>query len=77
MGLIKTRVSGVSEVVDFSRNDLGMDLGFGAIGFMSGGFGIRGEFRYFRRLTKEDEGFGFELGDISFWRLSIGAALRF
>ena len=77
MGLIKTRVSGVSEVVDFSRNDLGMDLGFGAIGFMSGGFGIRGDFRYFRRLTKEDEGFGFELGDISFWRLSIGAALRF
>jgi len=77
MGLIKTRVTGVSQLVDFSRNDLGMDLGFGAIGFMSNSFGIRGDFRYFRRLTKEEEGFGFELGDISFWRVSIGAALRF
>jgi hypothetical protein len=77
MGLIKTRVSGIGGIVDFSRNDLGMDLGFGAIGFLSSGFGIRGDFRYFRRMTKEEEGFGFEFGDISFWRVSIGAAVRF
>jgi opacity protein-like surface antigen len=77
MGLVKTRVEGLSSIVDFSRNDLGMDLGFGAIGFLSPGFGIRGDMRYFRRLTKEDEGFGFEFGDISFWRLSVGASVRF
>lgn len=78
IGLMKTNVEDLLEIASVSRSDLGMNVGFGAIGFLSGSFGIRGDFRYFRTLTGEDdEVFDLILGHLSFWRASGGATFRF
>ncbi len=78
IGLIKLNVKDLLQIVSVSKSDLGMNVGFGAIGFLSGSFGIRGDLRYFRTLSgNDDELFDLILGDVSFWRASVGASLRF
>ena len=66
---------------------LGLDLGGGILGFLSGSVGIRVDLRYVRSVTEEDldtirapAGLGlaeFLVEDISFWRASTGLAIRF
>lgn len=79
VGLIKSRLEGLSELVDIDANDFGMDLGFGVIGFVGRGFGVRGDLRYFRNLsdTQPNGEIDIDLGDFSFWRATVGATLRF
>ena len=66
---------------------LGLDLGGGILGFLSGSIGIRVDLRYVRSVTEKDldtirapDGLGladFLIEDISFWRASTGLAIRF
>lgn len=66
---------------------LGLDLGGGILGFLSGSVGIRVDLRYVRSVTEEDldtirapDSLGFAdflTEDISFWRASTGLAIRF
>lgn len=79
IGLIKLNVKDLLEIASVSRSDLGMNVGFGAVVFVSGTFGLRADLRYFRTLTSGDNDAIFDriLGDLSYWRATGGLSLRF
>ena len=81
-GLIRTQID-TPTGRDNASNTMGFNLGGGVMGFFSDHFGVRGDLRYFRNLTKgnnpDDLGpvdFGFDLGSLDFWRASIGIVIR-
>jgi hypothetical protein len=81
-GLIRTQIDTPSGR-DTASNRVGFNLGAGLMGFFNDHFGVRGDLRYFRNLTKgtnPDElgpvDFGFDLGALDFWRTSIGIVIR-
>jgi opacity protein-like surface antigen len=79
VGLIRTRVQDVSEVFDVnSKNDFGLDVGGGVMGFFSNNVGLRGDVRYFRGFRgTEDNATGLTVSDFKFWRASLGLSLKF
>ena len=81
VGLIRTKVQDISQVISVnSKNDLGMDVGGGVMGFFSNNVGLRGDVRYFRgfRGTSDSSNVtGIALSDFKFWRGSLGLSLRF
>lgn len=78
VGLMRSRVTGPSDLIDISRSDFGISLGGGLMGFFGDSVGIRGDVRYFRSLQDAGEGFlGFDLGTFDFWRASVGLVFRF
>ena len=49
VGLLRTNVQDFGELFDTkSKNDFGMDIGGGVMGFFSNNVGLRGDVRYFR-----------------------------
>ena len=80
-GLMKARFdsSEVDEVLDIDRSDFGVSGGVGAMGFLTGNLGIRGDVRYFRTVSDDeaDDELDFEFGDFGFWRGTAGLVLRF
>jgi len=81
-GLIRTQID-TPTGRDNASNTMGLNLGGGVMGFFSDHFGMRGDLRFFRSLTKGthpgDLGpvdFGFDLGSLDFWRTSIGIVVR-
>ena len=78
IGLIRTRLSGLSDLIDFSRNDLGINFGGGLMGFFGESAGVRGDVRYFRSLQAGDESvLDFDLGTFDYWRASVGVVFSF
>ena len=79
VGLLRTNVQDVGEVFDVNtKNDFGMDIGGGVMGFFSNNVGIRGDIRYFRGFRgTDDNATGLTLGDFKFWRGSLGLSLKF
>ena len=70
VGLIRTSFA------NSSSNDLGFDLGGGAMGFFSRHVGLRGDLRYLRNF-KELDFQEFDLaGPFHFWRASVGVVIR-
>jgi hypothetical protein len=78
LGLMKTRVEDVSGFFEVDSNELGMNVGGGFI-FVPDRIGVQADVRYFRNLTdpEPDDEFDVDLGDLNFWRASVGIALRF
>ena len=78
-GLMKSRVKDVDEFFDVSRNDFGVNGGVGAMGFVSGNVGLRGDIRYFRNLSdpEPDDEFDIDFGDFSYWRGTAALVIRF
>jgi len=78
LGLIHTGAD--SAFGDQTTNDLGFNLGAGLMGFFSDHFGLRGDARYFRNVTSDlrdsDLDPEFRLGNLDFWRASIGIVIR-
>jgi len=79
VGLIRTRLQDVDETFDIhSKNDFGLDVGAGVMGFFSSNVGLRGDVRYFRGFRgTDDNATGLTVGDFKFWRGSIGLSLKF
>jgi opacity protein-like surface antigen len=79
VGLIRTRVQDVGEVFDVnSKNDFGLDVGAGVMGFFSNNVGLRGDVRYFRGFRgTEDNATGLTVSDFKFWRGSLGLSFKF
>jgi opacity protein-like surface antigen len=77
VGLLKQNVPGTSEFLDVSRNDWGLNIGFGAHVFASDHVGFRGDVRYLRSL-QNDEGTlnDFTVGNFDFWRWTVGVTFR-
>lgn len=78
IGLIRSRVSGVSDLFDdVTRNDLGINIGGGVNGQFTDNVGIRGDLRYFRSFeNNSDNTLDIGLSDFDFWRGSVGVAFR-
>lgn len=79
VGLLRTNVQDVAQVFSVSsKNDFGMDVGGGVMGFFSKNVGIRGDVRYFRGFRgSSDNAAGLGLSDFKFWRGSLGVSLKF
>ena len=76
IGLMRSRIEGVSELLDWEDNGFGVNIGAG-LRVGGGHFGLRGDIRYFRQLSNLSPFDGLDLGDFSFWRSTVGVALGF
>jgi opacity protein-like surface antigen len=79
VGLLRTKVQDFNEVFDVNtKNDFGMDIGAGVMGFFSNNVGLRGDVRYFRGFRgTDDNATGLALSDFNFWRGSLGVSFKF
>ena len=75
LGLIRARgCSRPSCVTEFSRTDLGVDMGGGLLYAFNDMFGVRGDLRYFRYAQIHPDLPRTSNGPFDFWRLAGGAA---
>jgi opacity protein-like surface antigen len=79
VGLMRTKVQDAAELFDVNtKNDFGLDIGGGVMGFFSQNVGIRGDLRYFRGFNgSSDNTTGIGLSDFKYWRGSVGLSLKF
>lgn len=81
VGLLRTNVQDVAgEFSVNSKNDFGLDVGGGVMGFFSNNVGLRGDVRYFRGFrgtSDSDNPSGIALSDFKFWRGSLGVSFKF
>ncbi len=79
VGLIRSNVQDVAQAFDVSsKNDFGLDVGAGVMGFVSQNVGFRGEVRYFRGFRgSSDNVTTLGLSDFNFWRGSVGVSFKF
>jgi opacity protein-like surface antigen len=82
VGIIRSKIDDAEDLVgDLSKNDLGFNVGGGVSGFFTDNIGLRGDIRYFRQLRDsdpdEDDLFDVGIGDLRFWRGSVGVVFRF
>jgi hypothetical protein len=75
--LMRTRIDDTSGPLVRSRV-LGMNVGGGAMGFLTPRVGLRWDLRYFRNLSEEEDP-GSTIGDthLSFWRIKMGVVVRY
>ena len=78
LGMLKTHVVDNAQLFNVSNNDLGVDIGVGALGFMTDHVGFRGDVRYYRDLQNPTNSGDFTLatGNFDFWRGTVGLAFR-
>jgi opacity protein-like surface antigen len=78
IGMMQTNVTGTNALFKVDNSEFGINLGAGAIGFVSDHVGIRGDVRYFRSLSDPDEDneFDIALGDFDYWRATVGLTFR-
>jgi opacity protein-like surface antigen len=79
VGLVRSNVQDAAGLFTVNtKNDFGFDVGAGVMGFFSQNVGLRGDVRYFRGFNgSSDNVTGLGLSNFSFWRTSIGLALKF
>jgi len=77
LGLMHARVSTTAGLLDTKSNLLGLDIGGGAIGFISPRAGARFELRHFKNLTSDAGAVTIGGTRLSFWRLTAGLVLRY
>ena len=67
----------VEEFLGRPKNSIGMNVGGGAVGFVTPRTGLRFEVRQFRSLERADDPFtGERQSLLSFWRATVGVVLR-
>jgi opacity protein-like surface antigen len=78
IGLIRTDVEAVGNLVGGTENKVGFNLGVGLVSLFNRTFGVRGDIRYFRQVQAASEAPLVPVGDrLDFWRAVVGATLRF
>ena len=81
VGIIKSKLDGGNQLVaELDSNDLGFNVGGGVSGFFTDNIGIRGDIRYFRQMSESDDDddiLDVRVGDLRFWRGSVGVVFRF
>jgi len=77
-GLMQSSVTDAASFLKVDNSEFGINLGAGAMGFVSDHVGIRGDIRYFRQLSDPDEDNEFDigLGDFDYWRATVGLTFR-
>jgi hypothetical protein len=77
LGLMRLRREGLA--FPLRLNTLGLNVGGGAIGFLSAHVGLRWDLRHFRYVAGQDEATfdGFGEPRLSYWRLNMGLVVRY
>ena len=76
-GLMQLAVQGADDLFDINSNEFGVNIGGGAMGFMTDHVGLRGDLRYYRALTDlEAEDQFVDFADFDFWRATAGLTFR-
>jgi len=77
-GLLQTNVQSGDDLFEVTNDEFGVNLGAGAMGFMTDNVGFRGDLRYYRALTdpEPDNEFDIDFGDFDFWRATAGITFR-
>lgn len=79
VGVIRSHITADRFFNELSTSDLGYNLGGGVMGFFGDNVGLRGDLRYFRSFQDTEPGDGdldLGLGDLNFWRGSVGVTFR-
>ena len=77
VGLIRSNVQDAGQFFDVrTKNDFGFDVGGGVMGFFNQNVGVRGDIRYFRSFSGDDNVTGLGVSDFNFWRGSVGVSLK-
>ena len=82
IGLLRGNIGAGDLFDDLSTNELGVNVGGGALIFFNDRVGLRGDVRYFRALEQDendDDDFPGELAfeSFDFWRATVGVTFRF
>ena len=82
LGIMSARADGAQDFLgELDKNEWGYNVGGGITGFFTDKIGMRGDIRYFRQLRDadfdEDDVLDVGLGDLRFWRGSVGVVFRF
>ncbi|MDQ3169601.1 MAG: outer membrane beta-barrel protein [Acidobacteriota bacterium] len=79
VGLIKTTIDDVDDIIEVDRNALGFNVGGGVMAFFTDNVGVRGDLRYFRQMgeSDDDDEIDFDLKALRFWRGTVGVSFRF
>lgn len=82
LGIMAARADGAQDFLgELDKNEWGYNVGGGITGFFTDKIGMRGDIRYFRQLRDadfdEDDVLDVGLGDLRFWRGSVGVVFRF
>jgi hypothetical protein len=77
-GLLQSEVQSDDDLFEVTNSEFGINLGFGAMGFMTDHVGFRGDLRYYRQLSdpEEDNEFDIDFGSFDFWRGTAGITFR-
>ena len=77
-GLLQQQVQGDDDLFEVSNSEFGVNIGAGAMGFMTDHVGFRGDVRYYRSLAdpEEDNEFDIDFGNFDFWRGTVGVTFR-
>lgn len=77
LGLVQVKLEDIVGLVN-SDNSLGLQLGGGAIGFVTNRTGVRFDLRYVRSLDRTTDEITLDRrSKLSFWRASVGVAIRY
>jgi opacity protein-like surface antigen len=79
VGLVRSNLGSAGDLFDVqTKNDFGFDVGAGVMGFFNTNVGVRGDLRYFRSFRgTSDNATGLALGNLNFWRGSLGLSFKF
>ena len=76
LGLLRASVDDLIGLNE-SGNWFGMQVGAGAIGFLTNRTGVRFDLRYARTFSRDNTLLGERQAKLSFWRAAFGVALRY
>jgi hypothetical protein len=77
LGLVHSSISYLLALDPVDDNSAGLNVGAGAIGFITSRTGVRFELRHFRTFAREaNEASGEVLPRLSFWRATFGIVIR-
>jgi hypothetical protein len=77
-GLLQMNVQSDDDLFEVTNDEFGVNIGGGAMGFMTDNIGFRGDLRYYRALTdpEPDNEFDIDFGSFNFWRATAGITFR-
>ena len=76
LGMIRSSIEYAILVDPVHDTSLGMNVGAGAIGFLTPRTGVRFELRHFRTLERQEDLMGELVPRLSFWRFTVGVVIR-
>jgi hypothetical protein len=77
LGLVHSNIQDQLDLVSVNDNSLGLQLGGGAIGFVTNRAALRFDLRHVRTLSKATAILAERETKLSFWRAAIGVSIRY